>query len=222
MRILIIEDEKKLALMIKRGLINEGYNVECVFDGETGEIAAETGNFDLILLDLMLPKKDGLEVCKYLRKKGLSTPVLMLTAKDSTANKITGLDYGADDYVVKPFSFEELVARIKALLRRPSIIVPEILQAGNLKLNTKTREVTHNKRVINLTKKEFSLLECFLRNPNQVLTREQILENLWGWDYEGFSNVVDAHIKNLRKKIDRCQKGSLIETIQGTGYRLKG
>jgi DNA-binding response OmpR family regulator len=222
MRILIIEDEKKLALMIKRGLINEGYNVECVFDGETGEIAAETGNFDLILLDLMLPKKDGLEVCKYLRKKGLSTPVLMLTAKDSTANKITGLDYGADDYVVKPFSFEELVARIKALLRRPSIIVPEILQAGNIKLNTKTREVTHNKRVINLTKKEFSLLECFLRNPNQVLTREQILENLWGWDYEGFSNVVDAHIKNLRKKIDRCQKGSLIETIQGTGYRLKG
>jgi len=222
MRILIIEDEKKLALMIKRGLINEGYNVECVFDGETGEIAAETGNFDLILLDLMLPKKDGLEVCKYLRKKGLSTPVLMLTAKDSTANKITGLDYGADDYVVKPFSFEELVARIKALLRRPSIIVPEILQAGNLKLNTKTREVTHNKRVINLTKKEFSLLECFLRNPNQVLTREQILENLWGWDYEGFSNVVDAHIKNLRKKIDRYEKGSLIETIQGTGYRLKG
>lgn len=222
MRILIIEDEKKLALMIKRGLINEGYNVECVFDGETGEIAAETGNFDLILLDLMLPKKDGLEVCKYLRKKGLSTPVLMLTAKDSTANKITGLDYGADDYVVKPFSFEELVARIKALLRRPSIIVPEILQAGNLKLNTKTREVTHNKRVINLTKKEFSLLEYFLRNPNQVLTREQILENLWGWDYEGFSNVVDAHIKNLRKKIDRYEKGSLIETIQGTGYRLKG
>jgi DNA-binding response OmpR family regulator len=222
MRILIIEDEKKLALMIKRGLINEGYNVECVFDGETGEIAAETGNFDLILLDLMLPKKDGLEVCKYLRKKGLSTPVLMLTAKDSTANKITGLDYGADDYVVKPFSFEELVARIKALLRRPSIIVPEILQAGNLKLNTKTREVTHNKRVINLTKKEFSLLECFLRNPNQVLNREQILENLWGWDYEGFSNVVDAHIKNLRKKIDRYEKGSLIETIQGTGYRLKG
>lgn len=222
MRILIIEDEKKLALMIKRGLINEGYNVECVFDGETGEIAAETGNFDLILLDLMLPKKDGLEVCKYLRKKGLSTPVLMLTAKDSTANKITGLDYGADDYVVKPFSFEELVARIKALLRRPSIIVPEILQAGNLKLNTRTREVTHNKRVINLTKKEFSLLECFLRNPNQVLTREQILENLWGWDYEGFSNVVDAHIKNLRKKMDRYEKGSLIETIQGTGYRLKG
>lgn len=222
MRILIIEDEKKLALMIKRGLINEGYNVECVFDGETGEIAAETGNFDLILLDLMLPKKDGLEVCKYLRKKGLLTPVLMLTAKDSTANKITGLDYGADDYVVKPFSFEELVARIKALLRRPSIIVPEILQAGNLKLNTRTREVTHNKRVINLTKKEFSLLECFLRNPNQVLTREQILENLWGWDYEGFSNVVDAHIKNLRKKIDRYEKGSLIETIQGTGYRLKG
>jgi len=222
MRILIIEDEKKLALMIKRGLTNEGYHVECIFDGETGEIAAETGNFDLILLDLMLPKKDGLEICKYLRKKGLSTPVLMLTAKDSTANKINGLDCGADDYVVKPFSFEELVARIKALLRRPSIIVPEILQAGNLKLNTRTREVTWDDRVINLTKKEFGLLEYFLRNPNQVLTREQILESLWGWDYEGFSNVVDAHIKNLRKKIDRCEKGSLIETIQGTGYRLKG
>lgn len=219
MRILIVEDEEKLASVIKRGLKNEGFSAECVFDGESGEITAQSGDFDLIILDLMLPKKDGFEVCKNLRKKGISIPILILTAKDSTSSKITGLNFGADDYLIKPFSFDELVARIKALLRRPNIIEPEILQTDNLKLNTRTREATYCGKSFKLTKKEYNLLEYFLRNINYVLTREQILDRIWGWDYEGFSNVVDVHIRNIRKKI---QRGNLIETVRGTGYCLKG
>ena len=219
MFILIVEDEEKLASILKRGLKNENYCAECAFDGESGEIAALSGKFDLIILDLMLPKKDGFEVCKNLRKKGISIPILILTAKNSTLSKISGLNFGADDYLTKPFSFEELVARIKALLRRPSVIESEILQTDNLKLNTKTGETTCFGKHFKLTKKEYKLLEYLLRNINHVLTREQIQDHIWGWDYEGFSNVVDVHIRNIRKKI---QRGIAIETVRGTGYRLKG
>jgi DNA-binding response OmpR family regulator len=224
MRILIVEDEEKLALAIKKGLEREGYAVDCVFDGEEAQYRIETGyeDYDLVILDLMLPKKDGITLCKEVREQNITIPILMLTARDKTEDKILGLDSGADDYLIKPFSFEELLARIRALLRRPRQLVPEILRIKDLMLDTSSRRVFRGDKEIFLTSKEFALLEYLMRNVNQIISREQILAHIWDYDFDSFSNVVDVHIKNLRKKIDAKNGNKILETIRGMGYRLKG
>lgn len=223
MRILIIEDEEKLAQSLKNGLGKEGYAVDCVFDGETGakRIEIEGSDYDLIILDLMLPRKNGLEICQEVRQKDINVPILMLTAKDAVEDRVTGLDLGADDYLVKPFAFEELLARIRTLLRRPRNNLLLELKYKDINLNPATRKVYVNNKEIDLTTKEFNLLEYFLRNTGQVLTREDLLNHLWDFNFSSFSNVIDVHMKNLRKKIDNGKKDKLFETIRGVGYRLK-
>ncbi|MDO8495246.1 MAG: two-component system response regulator RppA [bacterium] len=224
MKILIVEDEEKLAKSIKKGLEKEGHAADYVLDGESAQTRIELHHedYDLVILDLMLPKRDGLVVCQNIREKNLTIPILVLTAKGDVNDKIEVLDKGADDYLVKPFSFEELMARIRALMRRPTEALPIELKLKTLTLNTSTRKVYRNGKEINLTLKEFNLLEYLMRHPNQVLTREQILSNLWDFDFDSFSNIIDVHIKNLRKKIDTGNGQKLLETIYGVGYRIKG
>ncbi len=223
MRILIVEDEEKLALSLKKGLEKEGFAVDYIMDGEAGErrIVISHKDYDLIILDLMLPGKDGFQICKAVREQQINIPILVLTARDATDDKVAALDAGADDYLVKPFSFEELMARVRALLRRPEQALPNELVVRDLKLDTTTRKVTRKGKEINLTLKEFNLLEYLMRNADQVLTREQILDHLWDFAFDSFSNVVDVHIKNLRKKIDGTHHEKLLETIRGVGYRIK-
>lgn len=223
MRILIVEDEEKLALSLKKGLEKEGFAVDYIMDGEAGErrIVISHKDYDLIILDLMLPGKDGFQICKSVREQQITTPILVLTARDATDDKVAALDAGADDYLVKPFSFEELMARVRALLRRPEQALPNELVVKDLKLDTTTRKVTRKGKEINLTLKEFNLLEYLMRHADQVLTREQILDHLWDFAFDSFSNVVDVHIKNLRKKIDGNHHEKLLETIRGVGYRIK-
>ena len=223
MRILIIEDEAKLAKSLKLGLEQEGYAVDYLLDGESGQQRLElsSNDYDLVILDVMLPGKDGISVCRYWREKNITTPVLMLTARDVVSDKITGLDAGADDYLVKPFSFAELVARVRALLRRPTESLPVILRAGDIQLDTSTQKVTLGDNELRLTLKEFSLLEYLMRNPNQVITREQLLSHAWDFAFDSFSNVVDVHIKNLRKKLNEHSKKEYIETVRGLGFRFK-
>lgn len=222
MRILVIEDNRKLAATIKRGLEQDGYTVEIAGDGVAGEeFAVQFQNdLDVILLDLMLPRRDGVTVCRNLRKGNVKTPILMLTARDSVPDRVAGLDAGADDYLPKPFAFDELEARIRALLRRPRSNSDPILKAGRITLDPTRREVTVGKNPVTLTLKEYQFLELFMRHVEQVLTREQIVNNLWSFDYDGFSNVVDVHIKNLRKKLGDERAGAEIETVRGVGYRL--
>lgn len=223
MKILIVEDNEKLARSLKKGLEQEGYAVDCIWDGETGQERIETHHedYDLVILDIMLPQKDGLEVCRDIRKQNITVPVVILTAKDTTEDKIIGLDSGADDYLVKPFSFEELLARIRALLRRPvNALVPE-LKVRDLTLNPGTRKVYRAGKEIGLTLKEFGLLEYFMRNAGRVLDREQIFSHAWDFNSNAFSNVVDVHVKNLRKKVDHGQREKLFETIRGVGYQIK-
>lgn len=224
MKILIIEDEEKLAQSLKRGLEKEGYAADYVLDGEAGQRRIELcrNDYDLIILDLMLPKKDGFEVAKNVRAQNILNPILVLTARDTTEDKIAALDGGADDYLLKPFSFEELLARIRALLRRPEQTLPVELMVKNLSLNASTRRVLRNGKEVPLTLKEFGLLEYLMRHPNQVLSREQILDHLWDFAFDSFSNVVDVHVKNLRKKVDNGHHEKLLETIRGVGYRIKG
>lgn len=223
MKIILIEDEEKLAKTLKKGLEQEGYAVDCFFDGQTGQLQIETNHedYDLVILDIMPPKIGGLEVCKNIRDQGISLPVLMLTAKDSMEDKVLGLNSGADDYLIKPFAFEELLARIRALLRRPNNLLPAVLEIKDLVLNPATKKVYRGSKEIPLTTKEFGLLEYFMRNAGQVLTREQILSRLWDFEYDSFSNVVDVHIKNLRKKVDHGNQEKLLQTVRGAGYRLK-
>ena len=220
MRILVIEDEQKLNLGIKKGLKFEGYSVDSAFNGEEGQMLAEDPSYDLIILDILLPKKNGLEVLDNLRKNKIQTPVLLLTAKDSLEDKVTGLDRGADDYLVKPFKFAELNARIRALLRRPAESLPSSFNFNGLELNTLENTVKVNGKNINFTLKEFRLLELLLRNINRVLTREQILDNVWDISFTSFANVVDVHIKNIRKKIGG-KHARYIKTVRGIGYALK-
>lgn len=222
MRILLVEDEEKLAKSIQKGLEIEGYAVDYITEGEKAERRIELyrEEYDLIILDLMLPDKSGFEICKNARDDGVLTPVLVLTARDAVEDKVKALDAGADDYLVKPFSFEELSARIRALLRRPEESLPVVLRVGDISLDTKKQQVHVNDEEVKLTLKEFALLEYFMRHPGEVLSREDILDHLWGFDFEGFSNVVDVHIKNLRKKIEYGE-GDYLETVQGVGYRLK-
>ncbi len=223
MRIIIVEDQKKLALSLRRGLGQNGYAVDTFFDGEAAlhRLEHSSKDYDLVILDIMLPKMDGITVCKKLREDKIFLPVLMLTAKDTVDDRILGLDAGADDYLIKPFSFDELLARVRALLRRPKSSLACELKIKDLVLNTVTRKVFQGKREINLTLKEFSILEYFMRNPNQVLTREQILNHVWDFSFDSLSNVVDVHLKNLRKKLEAHKHEAFIETVHGVGYRLQ-
>ncbi len=224
MRILVVEDQKKLALSLQRGLGQNGYAVDVLFDGEAAlnRIEHHSDDYDLVILDVMLPKVNGVELCTQLREKEMLLPILMLTAKDTIEDRIRGLDAGADDYLVKPFAFEELLARVRALLRRPQSLLTNELVIGDLTLDISTRRVMQGDLEIPLTLKEFSILEYFMRNPNQVLTRDQILNHVWDFSFDSLSNVVDVHLKNLRKKLATHTHDTCIETIHGVGYRLKG
>jgi DNA-binding response OmpR family regulator len=221
MRILVVEDERRLASIIKRGLIEDGYAVDSVYDGEEAQYVAETTAYDVIILDIMLPKKDGIAVCKDLRAKKINTPILMLTARDSVEDRVKGLDSGADDYVIKPFAFNELLARIRALLRRESLCKTPQIQVGDLLLDTLTREAWHGERKIDLTTKEYAILEYFMSHPNMVVTRTMLEENAWDYEYDSMSNIIDVYIRRLRRKIDGEREDSLIQTVRGAGYRLK-
>lgn len=219
MKILVIEDEPKLNNVITQSLVRRSYAVDQALDGEQGEKLAKINQYDLILLDRMLPKRDGMEVCKNLREAGIKTPILMLTAKDTVNDKIDGLDIGADDYLVKPFAFDELFARIRALLRRPTETLDNSLELDGLVVDTKAQRVFLNKKEISLTLREYSLLEYFMRNIGAVVTRQDILEHVWNQFQDPFSNVVDVHLKNLRKKLPK-NYANRIKTVWGRGYRL--
>ena len=221
MRILVVDDDRRLCTVIKRGLLEEAYAVDLAYDGEEGEYLAEVNPYDLIILDIMLPNKDGIEVCQELRAKKINTPILMLTAKDTVEDRVTGLDTGADDYLVKPFAFSELLARVRALLRREGISKSPELRVGDLTLNTLTRQVWRGQRPIELTTKEYVILEYIMRHPNVVVTRTMIEEHAWDYDFDSLSNLVDVYIRRLRRKIDTEREDSLIQTVRGAGYRLK-
>ena len=222
-RILIIEDDQAILKLLQRGLAFESYTVDTATDGRTGLILARDHTPDLVILDWMLPGLDGLEVCKRIRAAG-STPVLMLTAKDAIADRVQGLDAGADDYVVKPFSFDELVARVRALLRRAKPAADEsgeTFKVADLVMNTGTREVWRGNRKIDLTAKEFDLLELFMRHPRQVLTRETIYDRIWGYDFGGESNIIEVYVRYLRQKTEEKGEPRLIHTVRGVGYVLR-
>lgn len=221
MRVLVVEDERRLAGIIRRGLLEEGYSVDNAYDGEEAQYMAETTPYDAMILDIMLPRKDGIAVCQELRLKKVNTPILMLTAKDSVEDRVKGLDSGADDYLVKPFAFSELLARIRALLRREAQPKTRKLQVGDLVMDTLTREVSRAQRKIELTTKEYSILEYFMRRPGVVITRTMLEENAWDYEFDSISNIIDVYIRRLRRKIDEEGKDSLIQTVRGAGYRLK-
>lgn len=223
MKILVVEDEHRIATTIKKGLEQERYTVDVAFDGEEGFDLAYTEDYDVIILDLMLPKKDGISVCRDLRAKGTHTPILMLTAKSQTHDKVNGLNSGADDYLTKPFSFEELVARVRALSRRPQKSSgSSSLVVSDLSLNLTTYEVTKAGKHIPLSAKEFALLEYLMRNPNTVLTKDQIINHVWDYDADILPNTVEVYIRNLRKKIDEpfAKNKPLIKTVRGFGYKI--
>lgn len=220
MRILLVEDEPQIADFIARGLSESGYSVDTARDGEEAVHWPSVADFDVIILDVMLPIVDGLEVCRTLRSQGIRTPILMLTARDAVEDRVLGLDSGADDYLVKPFAFAELLARVRALIRREPVLISNILEVGDLVMDTVTRQVTRSGHDIELTAKEFSLLEYLMRHPNQVLSRTVIAEHIWNYDFANATNVIDVHVKNLRKKIDEGNETRLIHTVRGAGYRI--
>lgn len=220
MRMLLVEDEKNVAAFIRKGLEEEFYAVDVAEDGAEGFLMATSNEYDLMILDIMLPGMNGMELCKRLREKGLKSPILMLTAIDSVNSKVEALESGADDYLTKPFAFSELLARIKALLRRTSDSVSE-LSLDDLRMDLLSRRVFREDKEVILTPKEFSLLEYLLRNKGRVLSRTQIIENIWGYTFDPNSNVVDVHIKFLREKVDSPFQKKLIHTVRGAGYLLK-
>lgn len=226
MRILVVEDEERLAVLIKRGLESKGYAVDFLTDGADAKkrILLYRNEYDVIILDLMLPGADGHEICRTVRGDGVTVPIIVLSARNETENKIELLNSGADDYLEKPFSFSELEARIAALMRRPKETLPTKLQSqdGVLALDKRTHSVTIGDNNVMLTLKEFMLLEYFLRNPNAVIARDELLEHAWDFNYSAFSNVVDVHVKNLRKKLEQAGADARIETIRGVGYRFVG
>lgn len=220
MRILVIEDERKIADFMKRGLKEEGYAVDVAYDGEQGYYLASINDYDLIALDLMLPKMDGVSLCKELRKEKMNIPIIMVTAKDQIKDKVSGLDSGANDYLTKPFAFEELLARIRALLRKKTE-QPTKLQVADLVLDLLMHKVTRANKELNLTTKEYSLLEYFMRNFGNVLTRTMISEHVWDINFDTDTNVIDVYVNYLRNKIDKGFKRKLLHTIRGRGYTLK-
>jgi two-component system OmpR family response regulator len=221
MRILIVEDEVKMAALIRRGMRAEGLAADVAITGDDALWMAGSTEYDVIVLDVMLPTIDGFETSRRLRADGIWTPILMLTARDSVDDRIAGLDGGADDYLIKPFSFAELLARIRALSRRGPIEKPTLLTAGDLTLDPASRRVWRDETEIVLSTKEFALLEAFMRRPGDILTRYQLLEQAWDYDYENRSNVIDVYVRYLREKVDRPFEAQAIETIRGTGYRLR-
>jgi len=221
-KILLIEDEPQIAGFISRGLRREGYTMVEALDGETGLDLAFGELPDLIILDIMLPGIDGLTVCRQIREGGLQTPILMLTAKDAIPDRVAGLEAGADDYLVKPFAFEELLARVRALGRRKAPIESDApLNFSDLTLNPSTRMAKRGDRNIELTAKEYELLELFMRHPNQVLTRDQIYNRIWGYDFGGESNIIEVYIRYLRSKLEEGNEARLLHTIRGVGYALR-
>jgi two-component system OmpR family response regulator len=221
MRALVVEDEVKMAALIRRGLVEEGYAADVARTGEEALWMARATPYDAIVLDLMLPGRDGLEVCTELRGSGVWSPILMLTARDGVEDRVNGLDSGADDYLTKPFSFAELLARLRALARRGTQERPAVLQVGSLRLDPATRRAWRGDTEIELSAKEFALLETFMRRAGEVLTRLELLEHAWDYGYDNRSNVVDVYVRYLREKIDRPFGLDAIETVRGTGYRLR-
>jgi len=221
MRILLVEDDRRLSHALKLSLVEEGYAVDAAFDGEEGEAFTDTVPYDAIILDLMLPRKDGVAVCRTLRLRKVNTPILMLTARDAVEDRVRGLDSGADDYLVKPFALHELLARLRALLRRNIAQKSGALALGDLSVNPATHDVERGGVAIRLNAKEFALLEYFMHHPNQVLTREMIESHIWSYDFISASNVVDVYVRRLRRKIDDPFAVKLLETMYGVGYRLR-
>ncbi len=223
MRILIVEDEEKLAQGLKKGLEKKGYAVDIITNGKKAfdRLSLNHMDYDLVVLDLMLPDMDGFSITKGLREMEITIPILILTARDETERKIELLLSGADDYLVKPFSFEELLARISAIFRRPKESVSSVLSIRDVELDSNTLKVTKGGEEVSLTLKEFMLLEHFMKNPNKVINREELLSHLWDFNYSAFSNVVDVHVKNLRKKLGWGSSEGILETVRGVGYRLK-
>jgi len=221
MRILLVEDDSRVASFVRRGLREEQYAVDMATDGEKALFMTQTAEYDLIILDLMLPKKDGMEVLRTLRGSKCGTPVLILTAKDKPKDKVEGLNAGADDYLTKPFGFEELLARVRALLRRRGDMIPTVLTAGDLQMDTMKHKVRRGGKEIDLTNREYSLLEFFLRHPNEVVTRTTLSEEVWEADFDTFSNVIDVHIARLRQKINDGFSSKFLETVRGRGYILQ-
>lgn len=220
MRILIVEDNQKLAGYIKKALEQKSYSVDCIYDGEVGEKRAMFGEYDLLMLDIMLPKKDGIAVCKSLRQENINLPIIMLTAKGELDDRVEGLDSGADDYLVKPFELQELLARIRALLRRPKEKVAEVLNAQDIIIDNATHTVKKAGKELKLTLKEFAVLEYLIRNKGQVVNREQILDHCWDFAFDSFSNIVDVYIKQLRRKLND-KNGKYIKTIREVGYQFQ-
>jgi two-component system, OmpR family, response regulator len=221
MRVLVVEDDVKMAALVRRGLLEEGLAVDVARVGDDALWMAGATDYDAIVLDVMLPGLDGFELCRRLREAGRWSPVLMLTARDSVEDRVAGLDAGADDYLVKPFSFAELLARLRSLARRPALERPAVLEVGDLRLDPATRRVWRGEAEIHLSAKEFALLETFMRRPGQVLSRYQLLEHCWDYSYENRSNVVDVYVRYLREKVDRPFGGASLETVRGAGYRLR-
>lgn len=222
MRLLIVEDEESIAKLLKKTLEKEAYAVDYLTTGDAGQRRLEMSHddYDLAILDMMLPGKSGLEILREVRSQKIDIPILVLTARDDLNDKVAALELGADDYLTKPFSIQELLARIRAILRRPPESLPNQLEVDDLVLDTKTRQVSRQGKVINLTVKEFALLEYLMRHSNQVVSRNQIVDHLWGYDFMSASNIVDVHIKNLRKKINNRRR-KVLETVRGLGYRIK-
>ncbi|MEA2525264.1 MAG: two-component system, OmpR family, response regulator [Thermomicrobiales bacterium] len=220
MRILVVEDEPRLAALLQRGLTEEGHAVDVV---ETGEEALDWAEFacpDAIILDVMLPGIDGLEVCRRLRDRRIQVPILLLTVRHTVTDRVAGLDAGADDYLVKPFAFAELTARLRALARRPAETLETTLQAGDVRLDPATRRVWRGEREVMLSNKEFRILECLIRRPNYVLTRQMISDQVWNYDARDTTNLIEVHIRSLRQKLDDPYPGALIQTVRGAGYRF--
>jgi len=223
MRILYAEDERDLNDLVTRRLVAEGYGVDSCLDGQQAWDYLQAADYDAAILDIMMPHLDGLSVLKKLRAAGKTTPVLLLTARDAIADRVAGLDSGANDYLVKPFAFEELLARIRVMLRRQNVVRPqeEVYHLADLSVDCKKHEVTRGGQIIDLSSREFALLEYLIRNQGVVLSREQIEEHIWSYDYMGSSNMVDVYIRYLRRKIDEGQEKKLIQTVRGTGYVLR-
>ena len=221
MRVLVVEDERKISAYVKRGLEEQGYAVDAAYTGREALDWVAVVDFDLIVLDILLPELDGIAVCRAMRERGVRTPILMLTARDTVDDRVAGLDAGADDYLVKPFALKELLARLRALARRAADAPKSpVLQVADLTLDTLTHRVRRGERAIELTAKEYAVLECLMREPDRVLTRTMIADHVWNYDVYNQSNVVDVYIRNLRRKIDDPFDLKLIHTVRGAGYRL--